>query len=54
MVLAIMQAAAAQSLTADAEEAGQAAFFGFIGIAVALVFASKSPFYTPYLFSICL
>ena len=40
MVFAIMQAAAAQSLAAE-EEAGQASFFGFIGIAIALVFASK-------------
>ena len=33
----IIQAAA----VGDAQEAGQAAFFGFMGIATALVFASK-------------
>jgi len=32
------------SAEADPEQAGQAAFFGFIGIACALVFASKCMF----------
>ena len=36
--LQIMQATAG---VGDADEAGQASFFGFIGIACALVFASK-------------
>ena len=39
MVLAIMQAAAADALTAT--DAEQASFFGYIGIAIALCFASK-------------
>ena len=39
MVLAIMQAAAAEALTAT--DAEQASFFGYIGIAIALCFASK-------------
>lgn len=42
MVFAIMQAAAAHGYSEDdPEQAGQASFFGFIGIAIALVFASK-------------
>ena len=38
VLLAILQQAANE---ADPEQAGQASFFGFIGIASALVFASK-------------
>ena len=44
MVFAIMESVAARSLADDVDpvEAGQAAFFGFMGIAIALVFASKT------------
>lgn len=46
MVFAVMQAAAAHGYSADDPvEAGQASFFGFIGIAIALVFASKCSFH---------
>ena len=38
----VLSALIAQAEANDADEAGQAAFFGFIGIASALVFASKS------------
>lgn len=41
MVLHQFILAAAEGASNDATEAGQAAFFGFMGIASALVFASK-------------
>jgi hypothetical protein len=41
MVLLQIIQAATEGQSNDATEAGQAAFFGFIGIASALVFASK-------------
>lgn len=41
MVLLQIIQAASEGQVGDPVEAGQAAFFGFIGIACALVFASK-------------